>query len=50
MNSLEKSTEYLSRALKLNPEFKEAQVLLDAVLNKLGYKVSEGAPPSPPTS
>jgi len=49
MNELKQASETLGQALQINPEFKEAKLLLDAVLNKMGFQVSEdGTVPEPP--
>jgi tetratricopeptide (TPR) repeat protein len=48
MENYKPAAEQLARALKINPDFREARILLDAVLNKMGFRVREkGAPPDP---
>ena len=43
-----RAAQILTQALRLQPEFREAQTLLDACLHKQGFKVGEGPPPAPP--
>lgn len=48
LEEFQPAAETLSSALQINPEFKEARQLLDAVLQKLGYQMSEDGQIVPP--
>ncbi|MFH1057119.1 MAG: tetratricopeptide repeat protein [Pseudomonadota bacterium] len=47
MDQYKRAAEILAKALEINPEFKEAQQLMDASLHRQGFKVSEQPPPGP---
>jgi tetratricopeptide (TPR) repeat protein len=47
MDQYKRAAEILGQALRLNPDFKEAQALLDASLHRQGFKVGETPPPDP---
>lgn len=47
MDQYKRAAEILAKALELNPDFKDAQLLMDASLHRQGFKVSEQPPPEP---
>ena len=48
MENYKPAAEQLARALKINPDFREARSLRDAALITMGFRVREkGAPPDP---